>query len=138
MNATVEQDAREHSFRELAERLSGETIALVKQEIALAKTEAKPRGAAIGTGAAALGAGAIVAFLGLAAFTAAMILVIALAIPAWAAALAIAVGWLVAGAMLAAAGKTMIQRAWPIVPETIESLKENIEWVKRRTSSGQS
>lgn len=136
MNPTIEQDAREHSFRELVERLSGETIALVKQEITLAKIEAKQRGAAVGAGVAALLAGAVVAFLGFAAFTTAVILAIALAIPAWAAALAVAVGWLVVGALLASAGKAAIQRAWPIVPQTIESVKENVEWVKRRTNFG--
>ena len=56
--------------------------------------------------------------------------------PLWLAALIVTVLWAVIGAVLAARGRNELQQATPPVPEqTIETVKEDIQWAKTQTGS---
>lgn len=135
VSATVERDARQHSMKELLARLARETLLLIQQEFTLAKVELMQRGAAIGAGATTLIIAASFALLGFAAFTAAVILAISLALAGWAAALIVAVGWGCIALIFVATGIASVRRAWPIAPQTIDTLKEDVEWAKARVKS---
>lgn len=131
----VERDARDHTMRELIGRLSHESSVLLAQELELAKTEVAQHGASAGAGAALVGIGGAFGLLGFAAFTAAVILAIALALPSWAAALIVAVAYGLVAGLSALAGGQRVKRAWPLAPQTLQTVKENIAWISRRAKS---
>jgi hypothetical protein len=43
--------------------------------------------------------------------------------------------WLALAAILGLAGKNAIQKATPPVPQTVETVKEDIQWAKTQTGS---
>jgi MFS family permease len=121
---------------ELLRELGDEISTLVRQEIALAKVElsekAKPAVASAGMfgGTALFGLGAF------GALTAFLIALIALATPVWAAALIVAVAYGIVAGVLAMTGKKKLQEVAPLIPETAQTVKEDIEWAKIRAKSG--
>ena len=129
-------DLREHSIAGLVKDLATETSTLVRQEIDLAKAEMTDRGKRAGKGAGMLAAGAVAALLALGALTAGLIAALDLAMPTWLAALIVtAIHGAIAG-VLVQIGRKQVQEAAPPVPEdTIESVKEDVQWAKTRTRS---
>jgi uncharacterized membrane protein YqjE len=121
---------------DLLRELGDEIATLVRQEIALAKTEitekTKPVAASAGMfgGAALLGLGAF------GALTAFLIALLSLELQVWAAALIVAVIYGIAAYVLAQSGKKKLHEAAPLAPEqTAQSIKEDIEWVRTRAKS---
>jgi uncharacterized membrane protein YqjE len=132
---TTEHDLRDRSTGELVKRLSRQASALVRQEIELAKKEMSEKAVDASTGAAALAAAAVATLLALGALTAFLILALDGAMPAWTAALCVAVLWAVVGAVLALYGREKLRDVGTPVPEkTVDTLKEDIEWLKHPTS----
>jgi hypothetical protein len=134
-------DLRERPFGALVQQLAKETSTLVRQEIELAKAEVSEKGRQAGKGVGMFGAAGIVALLALGALTAAAILALDLAVAGWLAALIVAAVYGAAAGLLAWAGKGRVQEATPPAPQTVETVKEDIEWAKTRgrsarTSSG--
>jgi Putative Actinobacterial Holin-X, holin superfamily III len=127
---------RDHSISELVKDLANETSTLVRQEIELAKAEMTDRGKRAGKGAGILAAGAVVALLAFGALTAGLIAALDLAMPTWLAALIVTVVYGAIAAVLVQIGRKQVQEAAPPVPEeTIESVKEDVQWAKTRTRS---
>lgn len=132
---TVQNGLRDRSTAELVKRLSQQASALVRQEIQLAKTEVREKTAEASTGVGALAAAAVAGMLALGAFTAFLILALDGAMPAWAAALCVTVLWVLAGTGLALYGRQQLREMETPVPEkTLETLKEDIEWLKHPTN----
>jgi hypothetical protein len=70
------------------------------------------------------------------ALTAALILLINEAVDAWVAALIVAVVYGAIAAVVALQGKNKVQEATPPAPEqTIESVKEDVQWAKTQAGS---
>ncbi len=134
MNASPE-DLKEKPLGELLKQLSQETATLVKQELDLAKAEVAQTGKRAGLGAGLIGAGGIVGFLALGAFTAFLILALDTFLPAWVAALIVTIVYGAAAAVLGLRGKDKVQEAVPPTPQTVETVKEDIEWAKHPTRS---
>jgi Putative Actinobacterial Holin-X, holin superfamily III len=127
---------RDHSIGELVKDLATETSTLVRQEIDLAKAEMTDRGKRAGKGVGMLAAGAVVAVLAFGALTAGLIAALDLAMPTWLAALIVTVVYGAIAAVLVQIGRKQVQEAAPPVPEeTIESVKEDVQWAKTRTRS---
>ena len=127
---------RDHSIAELVKDLATETSKLVRQEIDLAKAEMTDRGKRAGKGVGMLAAGATVALLAFGALTAGLIAALDLAMPTWLAALIVTVVYGAIAAVLVQIGRKQVQEAAPPVPEdTIESVKEDVQWAKTRTRS---
>lgn len=130
------EDPRDRSLPELLQRLSAETTKLVHQELDLAKVELTQKGRQAGAGAGLFGAAAAVGLGALGALTACIILALNAALPAWLAALIVAVVYGAVAAILALQGRNRIKQATPPVPEqTIETLKEDVQWAKTQTPS---
>jgi uncharacterized membrane protein YqjE len=132
---THEPDQRERPIGELVKDLSSQTSTLVRQEIALARAELQEKGKVAGKGAGMLGGAAAAALLALGALSAALITVLDDAMPTWVAALIVMVLWAIVAGVLASAGKKELQRATPPVPQTVETVKEDIQWAKNPTGS---
>ena len=57
------------------------------------------------------------------------------ALALWLAALIVTVLWLAIAAALAMTGKKALQASTPPAPQTVETVKEDIQWAKTRTGS---
>jgi uncharacterized membrane protein YqjE len=137
MSANHENGLRDESVTELVKRLADQTSTLVRQEIELAKAELSEKGKVAGSGAAMLGAAALVGLLALGALTACLIALLATAVDhVWLAALIVAVVYAAIALPLALRGRDRIRAATPPAPEeTIESVKEDVAWAKNRARS---
>ena len=121
---------------ELIRRLSEQTRALARQELALAQAELTEKGKRAGIGAGMLGGAGLMALLVAGAATALIVVALSLVVAAWLAALitALALGALAGG--LALAGRAQARRATPIPPkETVDTMKEDVAWVRTRVRS---
>jgi hypothetical protein len=129
-------DLRERPIGELLKQLSEETTTLVKQELDLAKAEVAQKGQQAGKGLGMFGGAGLMGLGAFGALTAFFILLLDGAVPNWAAALIVAAVYGVIAAVLALQGRNKVKEATPPVPEqTVESVKEDVQWAKTRTQS---
>jgi hypothetical protein len=127
---------RERSLPELLKQLSEETTRLVHQELELAKAELAQKGRQAGQGAGLFGGAGVLGLLAAGALTACFILALHAVMPAWLAALLVAVVYGAVAAVLAMQGRNKVKQATPPVPEqTIETVKEDVEWAKTQMRS---
>jgi uncharacterized membrane protein YqjE len=121
----------ERSLGELFSELSRETAALVRQEVALAKTELSEKASRFGRSGGLIGVGGVLGHAGVLTLIAAIVIILANAgLPLWASALLVAVVLLVVSYVLTQQGLTGLKRE-PLKPaETIDTLKENAQWAK--------
>ena len=126
-------DARERGIGELVKDLASQTSTLVRQEIQLAQAEVTQKGKLAGKGAGMLAGAGVTALLGLGALTAMLVVALDSFLPLWLAALIMTLVWFAVAAALAVSGKAALQSATPPVPQTVETLKEDIQWAKTRT-----
>jgi hypothetical protein len=133
----VRDDTRERGIGDLVKELSGQVSVLMRQEVELARTEATEKAKKAGPGAGMLVGAGVAALLMLGSLTAFLILVLARAIPDWAAALCVTGVWAAVAGALALLGREKVREAGTPVPEkTIETVKEDVEWLKDPTRSG--
>jgi tetrahydromethanopterin S-methyltransferase subunit C len=135
MAAHEGNDMRERGIGELVKDLASQTSTLVRQEIQLAQAEVAQRGKVAGKGAGLLAGAAVFGLLALGALTAALIAVLGTFMPTWVAALIVMVLWAIVAAVLAKSGQKALQRATPPAPQTVETVKEDIQWAKTQTGS---
>jgi hypothetical protein len=133
---SVQDDPRERGIGELVKDLAGQTSTLVRQEIKLAQAEVTEKGKVAGRGAGMLAGAGVAALLMLATLTAVLVVALASALPLWLAALIVTLLWGVVAAVLAQSGRKALQAATPPAPQTVETLKEDIQWAKTQTGSG--
>jgi uncharacterized membrane protein YqjE len=139
-------DLRRRSTLQLVKDLAGQATTLVQKEVELvkvelqenvelAKAELAEKGKRAGVGAAALvGAGGM-GLLALGALTAFLILALDGAMPNWAAALCVTVLWALVASALALYGRQQLRQAGTPVPDrTVESVKEDVAWLKDQMS----
>ena len=130
--AAVETNGR--STGELVKDLSNQVSLLARQEIEVAKAEMAEKGRRAGLGLGLVAAAGVSALLALGTLTACVVLALDGAMPAWLAALIVALAWSVVAAVLASVGKQKMEQAGTPVPEqTVESVKEDIKWLKDQT-----
>ena len=133
---TTNSHPREMSTGELVKQLTQQTSTLVRQEVDLAKAELAQKGKQTGAGAGILGGSGVLALFGLAALTTAAIAALSEAMEVWAAALIMAAVYLAVAGVLALAGRNRLQEAAPMAPEqTIETMKEDVEWARNQAKS---
>ncbi len=126
-------DPRDASFGELVKQLSSDTSTLIRQEMALARAELKEQGKKAGVGAGMFGAAGLLGLGAFGALTACLIALLATALDhTWLAALIVAIVYGVIAGVLALQGKNKIQEATPPAPQTVETVKEDVEWAKTR------
>ena len=133
-------ELRDAPVGELIKRLSGDMSLLLRQEFDLFRTEMMQKlstsGKRVGEGAGMLSAAAVTGLLALATLTTTVILLLALVMPAWTAALIVTAVYGIAAAALAISGKRKIEGATvPVPTQTIETVKEDVEWAKTQTKS---
>jgi hypothetical protein len=131
-----ETELRERPLGEVARDLTRDLSLLMRQEVELAKSEMAQKGRAAAPGLGMIGGAGLVGLMAAGALTAFLILALSLVLDEWLSALI--VGLVLAGVayVLARQGKVRIAEAGPPVPEqTIETVKEDVEWAKNRATS---
>jgi hypothetical protein len=129
--ANAKSEPAERPIGELVQQLTEQTATLARKEIELAKAELAIKGKRAGIGAGMFGGAGLLAIYAVGALTAAMILALSLAVDGWLAALIVAAGYGAIAGVLALTGKSKVQQATPPVPEeTVQSVKEDVEWAK--------
>jgi hypothetical protein len=129
-------DLRDRSLGELLKQLSEQTTRLVHQELELAKAELTQKGKQAGQGAGMFGGAGAIGLAALGALTACFILALDTIMPAWLAALIVAVVYGIVAFVLVKQGQARIKKASPPVPtQTIETVKEDVEWAKTQMRS---
>jgi uncharacterized membrane protein YqjE len=128
-------DPRDRGIGELVKDLANQTSTLVRQEIKLAQAEVTEKGKLAGKGAGMLAGAGVTALLALGALTALLIIVLDGFLPLWVAALIVTLLWAAVAGGLAAAGRSALQAATPPAPQTVETVKEDIQWAKNPTGS---
>jgi hypothetical protein len=129
----IRDDLHEASLGEVAKQLTQDMSTLVRQEVALAKAELTQKGKELGKGGALVGGAAVAGWMALLALTLCLVFLLALVIPTWVAALIVALVWGAVAAVLGMRGRDLIRTGAPPIPEqTIESVKEDVQWLKNR------
>ncbi|SEQ37900.1 phage holin family protein [Microlunatus flavus] len=124
-------DPADKSVGELIRSMSEDLSALVRDEIRLAQAEVGQKAKKAGIGIGALGGAGVVALYGLGVLIAAAVLALAGPLPAWLAALIVAVVLFVVAGVAALVGKKQLSQAAPPVPtETIASVKTDVAEIK--------
>ena len=127
---------RERPLGEVARELTRDLSLLVRQEIELAKAEMKEKGRVAAPGLGMIGGAGVAGLMAAGALTAFLILALSIFLPEWPSALI--VGAVLAGVtyVLVKQGKERVQKAGSPMPEqTIETVKEDVEWAKTRATS---
>jgi uncharacterized membrane protein YqjE len=126
----VPPDVEGRSLGDLVGEIASDLSQLVRQEIDLAKAEAKEEVTKLGKGAGMLGAAGVAGLLLLLFLSVALMLVLARAMPLDLAALIVAVIWAIAAAVLASMGRRQIKSFQPKLEQTTQTLKEDVQWAK--------
>lgn len=133
MTATTGQPgspAAEKSTAELVHDLTEQVRHLVQTEVTLAAHELKGKAKHAGIGAAIAGAGGLLAFFGGGVLVAACVLLLALVLPAWAAALIVAGALFVAAGIAVLVARRQIKQGKPMPSPALESAKEDVQVIK--------
>jgi hypothetical protein len=129
-------ELRERPIGEVAKNLTSDLSLLLRQEIELAKAEMAQKGRTAAPGLGMFGGAGVVALCAAGALTAFLVLVLSIFLPDWAAAVTVGVAMAAVALVLIRQGKERIADAGKPVPEqTIETVKEDVEWAKTRASS---
>src|SRR5512132_4558799 len=136
MTMQNDNQLRDRPLGEVAKNLTSDVSLLVRQEIELAKAEMAQKGRTAAPGLGMFGGAGVVALCAAGALTAFLILVLSLFLPEWAAALIVGAALAAVAYVLVRQGKERVADAGTPVPEqTIETVKEDVEWAKTRASS---
>ena len=128
----MEQSKDDRSLGELFSELSRQTSTLIRQEVALAKAEMKQKGTEVGKDVGMMAAGGALAYAGLLALIATIIIVLAEFMPWWLSALIVSLVVLGIGGLLVQRGMSALKQTSMAPEQTIETLKEDKEWAKKQ------
>jgi hypothetical protein len=117
----------------LISEVAGDVTRLFRQEVELAKAEVRAEASKAGK------AGGMLAGAGVAALLVAMLLSLALVLAlgavmpdGWAAVIVAAI-WAIVAAVLYTAGRKQLRTVSPVPQQTVETLKEDAEWLRHPT-----
>jgi Flp pilus assembly protein TadB len=120
----------ERSTAELVKLASEQISRLVRDELRLAQAELAVKGKHAGIGLGLFGGAGIFVVYGVGVVLATVILALALVMPAWLAALIVAVVLFLIAGIMALIGRGQVRRASPPMPETaVNSVRQDIETV---------
>jgi uncharacterized membrane protein YqjE len=108
----------------------GDVTGIVRSEIKLAKAEITADVKRFARALPLAVAGAILGLFALGLLLTTILLAIAIALPAWLSALIVFVGTAIIAWALFAAGKARLRRINVVPEKTVNTIKENAEWVK--------
>ncbi|MCW2767684.1 MAG: hypothetical protein JWO11_3643 [Nocardioides sp.] len=128
------RDRDERSLGDIVGDVTQNLSALIRQEVDLAKTEMKQEVAKAGKGAGLLGGAGLAGYFTLLFLSVTLTFVLDEFVRDWIAALIVTAIWAVGAAILALSGRKAIRESNPQLPETQQTLKEDVRWAKAQKS----
>ena len=132
--APVEPKQPEKSLGQLVGEMSAELSSLMRAEVQLAKVELKDEVSKAGKAGSMFGAGAVTGYFALLFASLALAWLLDQAMPTALAFFLVAVLYGVAAGVLISRGRTEMKEVDPVPRQTVETLKEDVEWVKAQKS----
>ena len=126
----------ERSLGDLVAAMTEQSSRLVRAEIDLAKAELSAKAKQLGIGGGMFAAAAFLAVYGLGALIATLILVLAVWLPAWAAALIVTVVIFATAVVLVLVGAKKVEKGGAPVPQAaLDGIKDDLDAVKKGLQS---
>lgn len=126
-------DPQDQSLGELFGRVTSDLSALVREEMQLAKVEIKQDLRTAGKAGGMFGGGALTGYLSLLFVSVALALGLSTFLWDWLAFLIVGLLYAIAAAVLLANGRKKAKQVDPVPQQTVETLKEDVQWAKTRT-----
>jgi uncharacterized membrane protein YqjE len=127
-------DPEQHSVGELLGRVTSDLSTLMRQEVELAKVEIKEEATKAGKASGTLVGAGLVGYLVLVFLSLALMFALDQVMPIGWAALITAVLLGIVAAVLFVVGRRQLKQVNPKPEQTVETLKEDVQWAKNRTS----
>jgi len=126
----VEPKQPEKSLGELFSSMTADLSTLMRKEVELAKVEMKEEAGHAAKAGGILGAGALTAYLALLFSSLALAWLLDQWIPRALAFLIVGIIYGIAAAVLLSQGKNRLKAVRPVPEQTVETLKEDVQWAK--------
>ena len=123
----------DRSVGALVREVAGDLSTLLRQELALAKAEVTQEAKKGGAAAGMLGGSGVAAHLLLLFLSLAVMFGLGAVVHLGWAALIVAAVWGVVAAVLFATGRKRLQQVEPVPQQTVETVKEDVQWARTRT-----
>jgi Putative Actinobacterial Holin-X, holin superfamily III len=130
----MQMQKEERSLGDLFSQLAADTGTLVRQEVALAQTELTAKATSVGKNVGFLAVGGLVGYAAVLAILAGIIIGLSYFMPAWLAALLVGVAVGVVAFMMISSALTALKETNLKPEETVESIKEDAQWLKNQVS----
>jgi MFS family permease len=124
----------ERSLGDLFADLARDTSTLVRQEVALAQTEMTHKATKAGKNIGFLVVGGAVAYAAVLAMLAGVIILLSMAVPAWASAFIVAAVVGIVAYFMISSALAGLKRTDPVPHRTVETIKEDAKWLKREVT----
>ncbi len=121
------------SIAEVLQDILANVQSIIRSEVRLAKTEVTEEVTKAARAAGVMAGGAVVSLFAVWLLLLAILFALAKVLPLWAAAIVLFVILAVVSAVLMMAGRKRFQTVHTTPEKTIETMKENVEWVKNQT-----
>jgi uncharacterized membrane protein YqjE len=131
---SVEPREPDKSLAELVGTMTNDLSTLLRKEVALAKLETKEELSGAAKAGGMLAGGALAAHLALLFLSFALAWLLDNWMPAEVAFLIVAALYAIAAAVLATAGRERLRRTNPVPEQTVETLKEDVQWARAQRS----
>jgi hypothetical protein len=125
--------SRDESIGQLIGEVAGDVSKLFRQEVALAKAELKEEARKAGKAGGMLAGAGFAAYMVAVLLSLAAVFALGAVMPLGWAAVIVAVVWAVVGAVLYSLGRQRIKQVDPVPRQTIETLKEDGQWLRNQT-----
>ncbi|MFG1603824.1 phage holin family protein [Actinoplanes sp. NPDC049265] len=130
---TTRPDPADVSIGELIGNISNDLSQLFRQEVELAKTEIRQEATKAGKAGGMLGGAAFAGYLAVVLLSFALVFGLSNVIdPGWAA-LIVAALWAIVGGVLYANGRKRLKTVDPVPRRTVDTIKEDAQWLKNPT-----
>jgi Putative Actinobacterial Holin-X, holin superfamily III len=134
---TEEPHSDRRSIRELIDQLSEDVRGLVRAEASVIRAELEEKVRRLALGAALVAVAGVLGLIALGAATATAIIALANVLATWLAALIVTAAFALVAGIVLLTGVKILRRGVPPAPtESVDSIKEDVSWVKARARSG--
>ncbi len=131
--ADMENLTRERSTADVLKDIVGNVQEIIRSEVRLAKAEAKQEISKATAGSKILAIGAVLGLYGGGLISLAIVYALSMVVAAWLAALIVGLALAIPAALMISRGLDDLKRVSPTPERTIETVKENVEWMKNQT-----
>ncbi|MBZ5580831.1 MAG: phage holin family protein [Acidobacteriia bacterium] len=121
------------SLGEIVQDILRDMQNVIRSELRLARTEMTEKARRAGKAGGLLGAAAVSGLFAAACLVVTCIAALALAMPVWLAALLTAIFLACIAGACYAGGRSRLRKVNPVPEQTVQSVKEDIEWARQRT-----